>query len=111
MGFAEIEKAFQNMTNKSGLYFNLMQEQSKSLTGMISNMGDAWESSLNALGEANQDIFAGAIGSATYMAEHLDDILRILKAVVIGYGSMKAAIVLNTLATKGYTGVALLAST
>lgn len=74
VGFAEIEKAFQNMTNKSGLYFNLMQEQSKSLTGMISNMGDAWESSLNALGEANQDIFAGAIGSATYMAEHLDDI-------------------------------------
>lgn len=111
VGFAEIEKAFQNMTNKSGLYFNLMQEQSKSLTGMISNMGDAWESSLNALGEANQDIFAGAIGSATYMAEHLDDILRILKAVVIGYGSMKAAIVLNTLATKGYTGVALLDNT
>lgn len=111
VGFAEIEKAFQNMTNKSGLYFNLMQEQSKSLTGMISNMGDAWESSLNALGEANQDIFAGAIESATYMAEHLDDILRILKAVVIGYGSMKAAIVLNTLATKGYTGVALLDNT
>lgn len=41
------------------------------------------------------------------MAEHLDDILRILKAVAIGYGSVKAAIVLNTLATKGYTGVAL----
>ena len=45
------------------------------------------------------------------MAEHLDDILRILKAVAIGYGSVKAAIVLNTLATKGYTGVALLDNT
>lgn len=74
---------------------------------MISNMGDAWEQSLNKLGADNQDVFAGAIESATYMAEHLDDILRILKAVAIGYGSVKAAIVLNTLATKGYTGVAL----
>lgn len=111
VGFAEVEKAFQNMTGKAGIYYNLMQEQSKSLTGMISNMGDAWEQSLNKLGADNQDVFAGAIESATYMAEHLDDILRILKAVAIGYGSVKAAIVLNTLATKGYTGVALLDNT
>lgn len=111
VGFPEVEKAFQNMTGKAGLYFNLMQEQSKSLTGMISNMGDAWEQSLNKLGADNQDVFAGAIQSATYMAEHLDDVLRILKAVAIGYGSVKAAIVLNTLATKGYTGVALLDNT
>lgn len=111
VGFAEVEKAFQNMTGKAGTYYNLMQEQSKSLTGMISNMGDAWEQSLNKLGADNQDVFAGAIESATYMAEHLDDILRILKAVAIGYGSVKAAIVLNTLATKGYTGVTLLDNT
>lgn len=111
VGFAEVEKAFQNMTSSAGVYYNLMQEQSKSLTGMISNMGDAWEQSLNSLGEANQDIFAGAIESATYMAEHLDDILRILQAVAIGYGTMKAAIVLNSLATKGYTGIALLDNT
>lgn len=111
VGFAEVEKAFQNMTGKAGTFYNLMQEQSKSLTGMISNMGDAWEQSLNKLGADNQDVFAGAIESATYMAEHLDDILRILKAVAIGYGSVKAAIVLNTLATKGYTGVALLDNT
>lgn len=111
VGFGEVEKAFQNMTGKAGVYYNLMQEQSKSLTGMISNMGDAWEQSLNKLGADNQDVFAGAIQSATYMAEHLDDVLRILKAVAIGYGSVKAAIVLNTLATKGYTGVALLDNT
>ena len=111
VGFGEVEKAFQNMTGKAGVYYNLMQEQSKSLTGMISNMGDAWEQSLNKLGADNQDVFAGAIQSATYMAEHLDDVLRILKAVAIGYGSVKAAIVLNTLATKGYAGVALLDNT
>ena len=45
------------------------------------------------------------------MAEHLDDILRILKAVCYRLWKREAAIVLNTLATKGYTGVALLDNT
>lgn len=111
VGFAEVEKAFQNMTSSSGIYYNLMQEQSKSLTGMISNLGDAWDNVLNDFGKSNQDLFAGAIQGATYFVEHMDDVLRIVKAIVLGYGSLKAAIVLNTLATKGYTGVALIDNT
>lgn len=111
VGFAEVEKAFQNMTGKAGTYYNLMQEQSKSLTGMLSNLGDAWDSALNKLGKENQDTFATAIQGATSVVENLDDVLRILKAVTIAYGSYKAAIVLNTLVTKGYTGVALLDNT
>lgn len=111
VGFAEVEKAFQNMTSSSGIYYNLMQEQSKSLTGMISNLGDAWDNVLNDFGKSNQDLFAGAIQGATYFVEHMDDVLRIVKAIVLGYGSLKAAIVLNTLVTKGYTGVALIDNT
>lgn len=111
VGFAEVEKAFQNMTSSSGIYYNLMQEQSKSLTGMISNLGDAWDNVLNDFGKSNQDLFAGAIQGATYFVEHMDDVLRIVKAIVLGYGSLKAAIILNTLVTKGYTGVSLIDNT
>lgn len=111
VGFAEVEKAFQNMTSSSGIYYNLMQEQSKSLTGMISNLGDALDNVLNDFGKSNQDLFAGAIQGATYFVEHMDDVLRIVKAIVLGYGSLKAAIVLNTLVTKGYTGVSLIDNT
>lgn len=111
VGFAEVEKAFQNMTSSSGIYYNLMQEQSKSLTGMISNLGDAWDNVLNDFGKSNQDLFAGAIQGATYFVEHMDEVLRIVKAIAVGYGGLKAAIVLNTLATKGYTGVALIDNT
>lgn len=111
VGFAEVEKVFQNLTSSTGMYYNLMEKQSKSLTGMISNLGDAWDSALNKLGTDNQDLFAGAISGATYLVEHFEDVLRIVKAITIAYGSYKAAIVLNTLATKGYTGVALLDNT
>lgn len=111
VGFPEVEKAFKNMTSEGGIYFNLMQEQSKSLTGMLSNLGDAWDSALNKLGTENQDLFAGAIQGAIGLVENLDEIIRIVQAVTIAYGSYKAAIVLNTIATKGYTGIAMIDNT
>lgn len=111
VGFPEVEKAFKNMTSEGGIYFNLMQEQSKSLTGMLSNLGDAWDSALNKIGKDNEDLFAGAIQGAIDLVENMDEIIRIVQAVTIAYGSYKAAIMLNTLATKGYTGVALIDNT
>lgn len=111
VGFPEVQQVIQNLTNEGGMFFNLMEKQSKSLTGMIANLGDAWDSALNKLGEDNQDVFAAGISGATYLVEHLEDILRIVKAITVAYGSYKAAIVLNTLVTKGYTGVAILDNT
>lgn len=111
IGFPEVEKVLNKLTNSGGQFFNLMEKQSSSLTGMIANLGDAWDSALNKLGEDNQDLFATGISGATYLVENFDEILRIVKAITIAYGSYKAAIVLNTLATKGYTGVALLDNT
>lgn len=111
VGFADVEKAFKNMTSEGGIYFNLMQEQSKSLTGMLANLGDAWDMALNKIGTENQDLFAGAIQGAIDLVENMDEIIRIVQAVTIAYGSYKAAIMLNTLATKGYTGVALIDNT
>lgn len=111
VGFPEVEKAFKNMTSEGGIYFNLMQEQSKSLTGMLSNLGDAWDSALNKIGQDNQYLFTGAIQGAIDLVENMDQIIRIVQAVTIAYGSYKAAIVLNTLATKGYTGVAMIDNT
>lgn len=111
VGFPEVEKAFKNMTSEGGIYFNLMQEQSKSLTGMLSNLGDAWDSALNKIGKDNEDLFAGAIQGSIDLVENMDEIIRIVQAVTIAYGSYKAAIVLNTIATKGYTGIAMIDNT
>ncbi|HBG40090.1 MAG TPA: phage tail tape measure protein [Porphyromonadaceae bacterium] len=111
IGFADVEKVILKMTNSGGQFFNLMEKQSKSLTGMIANFGDAWQVAQNKFGEDNQDLFAAGIEGATYMVEHLDDILRILKAIAIAYGTYKAAIIANTIVTKGYTGIALIDNT
>jgi len=111
IGFPEVEKVIRKLTDEGGQFYNLMAKQSASLTGQISNLEDAWDSMLNDIGTANQDFFSDAIDAASYLVEHYQTIIDILKAVAIGYGTVKAATVLNTLATKGYTGVALIDNT
>lgn len=111
IGFPEVEKVINKMTDSGGQFYNLMERQSKSLTGMISNLGDSWDMALNKLGEENQGILESGISGAITVVEHLDDVLRIVKSIAVAYGSYKAAIVLNTLATKGYTGVSLIDNT
>ncbi len=42
IGFPEVQKALMSMTQEGGRFNNLMDNQSKSLAGMISNLKDAW---------------------------------------------------------------------
>ncbi len=111
IGFPDVQKVLNKLTDEGGQFYNLMEKQSKSLTGMISNLGDTWDQVQDHLGEQNQDLFAGAINTAGYFLEHLESILKMVKAVAIAYGSYRAALVLNTIATKGFTGVALINNT
>lgn len=111
IGFADVEEVLNKMTNSGGQFYNLMEKQSASLTGQIANLQDAWDTVLNDWGKSNDGLFSGAIAGATYLVEHMDTLVRILKAVAIGYGSVKAAIVLNSVATKGYTGIAVIDNT
>lgn len=111
IGFPDVQKVINKLTDEGGQFYNLMEKQSKSLTGMISNLGDTWDQVQDHLGEQNQDLFAGAINAAGYFLEHLESILKMVKAVAIAYGSYRAALVLNTIATKGFTGVALINNT
>ncbi len=111
IGFADVEKVINGMTDAGGQFYNLMAKQSASLTGMTSNLSDAWDSMINDIGREHQDMFATAINSAAYLVDHYQKIIDIIKAVTIAYGAHKAALVANTLLTKGYTGVALIDNT
>lgn len=108
IGFPDVEEVLNKMTNAGGQFYQLMEKQSSSLTGQIANLQDAWDSALNSLGEKSEGALSAGIQSATYLVEHMDDVVRILKSVAIAYGFVKAATVLASVATKGYTGIAIL---
>ena len=108
IGFPDVEEVLNKMTNAGGQFYQLMEKQSSSLTGQIANLEDAWDSALNSFGEQTEGVLSAGIQGATYFVKHMDDVVRILKAVAIAYGSVKAATVLTSVATKGYTGITVL---
>ena len=51
VGFGDVRKALENMSGEGGRFNNLMDQQSKSLNGMISNLKDAWNIFLRGEGQ------------------------------------------------------------
>lgn len=110
VGFPEIEQVFKNLTAEGSKFGGLMEAQSQTLTGQISNLKDAWNQMLNTIGKGQEGLFADAISGATYLVKNFESVLDILKILVITYGSYKAAVIattavqaIATAVTKGYT--------
>jgi tape measure domain-containing protein len=108
VGFPQIEKAFNNMTGPAGKFFNLMQEQSKSLTGQLSNLEDAWDRMLNAIGQNQEGILSDGIQAAISMVDNYQKVIEVIELLVITYGAYRAALLLTTLTTSGLTAAELL---
>lgn len=96
VGFPEIEKAFQNMTAEGSKFGGLMEAQSKTLTGQLSNLSDAWNQMLNNIGQSNEGLFSGAISAATSLVQNYQTVISTLEAVLLAYGSYKAAVLATT---------------
>lgn len=98
VGFKEVEQAFKNMTGESGIYYNLMQEQSKSLTGQLSNLGDAWDTMLNKIGKDTQGIASAGISGLKGLIENYETVGKILIELIATYGTYKTALIVVRIA-------------
>lgn len=93
IGFPEVQKVIQNLTNEGGKFFNLMQEQSKTITGQISNIGDSFSMMLNDIGKANEGIINDALSSVSYLIENYEKVGKILIELVGTYGAYRTALI------------------
>lgn len=104
IGFPEVQKVLERLTESGGMFYNLMEEQSKSLTGQISNLGDAWDMMLNEIGQSNEGILSSGIGLAGTLVENYKTVLNVLEGLIVAYGSYKAAVLALAIAQKRSTG-------
>ena len=98
VGFTQIEKAFKNMTGEGGMFFNLMEAQSASLTGHIANLQDSIQMMFNEIGQSGEGLFSDAISGASYLVEHYQEIGKTLQVLVTTYGVYRAALILTSVA-------------
>ena len=76
VGFAEVEKAFQTMTTEGGMFFNMMNEQTKTTGGQISALGDSWEQLKVNIGKSQTGIIAGTVSFGNRLVGYLADSFR-----------------------------------
>lgn len=102
VGFPDIEQAFQNMTNKGGKFYNLMEEQSKSLTGQISNLQDNIDMMFNELGKSSEGMLSSGIKAVSYLVENYEKVGKVITGLIATYGVYRAAVITNIALTQGW---------
>lgn len=96
VGFPEVQQALQNLTNEGGMFYNLMEEQSRTITGRISNIQDSIGMMMNEIGRQSEGIIGGSLDAVAYLVDHYEQVGRVLVGLVGTYGAYKAAVMAVT---------------
>lgn len=90
VGFPEVKAVIESLTNEGGMFHNLMQEQSKTISGQIANIGDAIDTMLNDMGKASEGAINTALGFTASLVENYQKVGEAIMVAVTAYGSYKA---------------------
>lgn len=106
IGFDEVRKVIENMTNEGGKFYNLMQEQSKTITGLLSNLGDAIQVMFNDIGKSQEGVMSSALKGTISLVENYQKVLDVLIPLVAAYGAYKSALIVTAAVNKVQTTIA-----
>lgn len=85
-------QAMQSMTAEGSKFGGLMEAQSKTITGQISNIEDAIEQMFNELGKSQEGVINTGLGVVSTLVENWKTVGKVLMTVVAAYGVYKAAV-------------------
>ena len=100
VGFPEVEKAIVAMTSEGSKFGGLMEAQSKSITGQISNLEDAVEQMINEVGKSSEGVIGGILDAASSIVDHWKQIGIVVGGTIATWGAYKAAVLAVGVATK-----------
>lgn len=86
-------QAMQSMTAEGSKFGGLMEAQSKTITGQISNIEDAIEQMFNELGKSQEGVINTGLGVVSTLVENWETVGKVLMTVVAAYGAYKAAVI------------------
>lgn len=91
VSFSDVEEVFHRMTNAGGVFYKMQEEQSKTLSGLISNLHDSIDLMLNDIGKSNDGVLKGSINTMRQFVDNWREVAYTLEKVVIAYSLYKIA--------------------
>lgn len=96
VGFPEIQKVIENLTNAGGTFGGLMEKQSQTISGQISNIEDSFDMMFNEIGQNNEGIINDALAATSTLVENYQTVAEALGTLVATYGVYKATLMAVT---------------
>ena len=95
-----VQDAFHSAASEGGQFNGMLEAQSKTLKGAISNLEGAWQYMLNDIGEAQEGLIVGSIDMAQKIIANYQQVGQIIMGLITTYGIYKAAVVTAIAAEK-----------
>lgn len=86
------QQAILNMSSATGRFGGLMENQSKTITGQLSNIEDAVDMMFNDFGKKSEGVINAALGGVSKLIENYETIGKVLLTVIASYGAYKGAL-------------------
>ena len=77
------------MTEDGGMFYKMQEIQAASLKGMVSNLADSYKIMMNDIGEANDSVLKGIVGSITDAMNNWRYFSKAIEGVAVGYAALK----------------------
>lgn len=102
VGFPQIQKVIEDLTNEGGMFGGLMEKQSQTILGQISNIEDAFDMMFNEIGQNSEGVINSALSATSTLVENYETVAEALGTLVATYGVYKASL----MALTAYTNAA-----
>ena len=92
ISFQMVAQAMKDAASEGGRYFGLMEQQSQSLNGLLSTMGDTWEQVAKNIGDLFLPIAKGAVKALTNIGQSAQWVTGKLKEMIesMNFGSINS---------------------
>lgn len=100
-----VAKAFKDAASEGGKFNGMLETQSHTLKGVLSNLEGAFQDMLSEVGEQLEHPVLDAVDAVTNLMKNYETIGKILAEAVVIYGSYKTAVMAASVAEKVATGV------
>lgn len=103
VGAKEFKAAIEAMTSEGSQFGGLMEAQSQTISGQISNIEDALDVMFNEIGKSSEGLINTTLDVTGTIVENWQKVLLILGDIAAAYGAQKAILALDAGFTKAAT--------